>query len=136
MAEPAQLSCPANYFGRGEDFDLPDDAEFLMVFNKQYEEWEREHPDDPTGEEALKKWKLERKSMAPSPSLRVPPTKRTEPAPPPDEESTDLDEDSDGDRLRLSLPDDYIKRLKDYARFKRVRPRDVVMGWIRQHAKI
>lgn len=135
MAEPAKLSCPANYFGRGEDFLLPDDAEFLLEFNRQYEEWEREHPDDPTGEHALAKWKAEGKDLTPKP-LRPQPTKTHAPTPPPPEESNDLAEDGDWDRLKLSLPDDYIQKLKDYARFKRVRPRDIVMGWIRQHAKI
>jgi hypothetical protein len=127
---PLTLECPANYFGKGENYILPDDAETVREFERRFQEWERQHPEDPTGELALAKWK-EDHFEAPAPS-RAPstPRKTTE-----EKESSDSG-DEEWKELELVLPVAHIEKLKNYAKLQRRRPRDIIMLWIERFCKI
>jgi hypothetical protein len=120
MSQP--LEVPANYFGRGENYILKDDPEELRWFEERFKEWESAHPEDPTGEIALQEEKRK-------PSYQPNPTKTT---------ITRHDDDDflDSTKLRLELPTTHIEKLKNFAKFKRRRPRDIVMAWIDQYCKL
>lgn len=121
------LECPANYFGKGEDYVLPENADELRTFEHRFAQWEREHPEDPDGSIALAHAKLnaqptEEKNVSPS----VGPSEVFIPRAVMDESQ----------KLKLELPLAYIEKLKKYASFKRRRPRDIIMAWIDANCKL
>lgn len=126
------LKCPANYFGKGEDYILPEDRDVIREYERQFQEWESTHPDDPTGEIAL----AHAKSLgSPTVEKAIPQQQRVRVSE--DSEPVQIEEDSqDMAELELTLPPNEIRLLKNYARFKRKRPRDIVMAWIQQFCKL
>lgn len=49
--EQPELPVPINYFGKGRNHTLsPSEIDW---YNQEFDRWVTEHPDDPTGEEAL-----------------------------------------------------------------------------------
>lgn len=122
------LEVPANYFGKGENYNLPDDPEIIREFERRFQEWEAAHPEDPSGELALA---LAKKHNEPAKKINPPTSTGNRPA---KEESAE--EGIDWAELELTLPPDHITLLKNYAKFKRRRPRDIVMGWISQFCKL
>lgn len=126
-AKTATLECPANYFGKGKDYILPDDPDTVAEFERRWREWEAEHPSDPTGDTALAQWEAEHGGTK-SRSARVPAEIAGG-----DVEPGDSD---DMATLKLELPTGHIDKLKRYARFLRRRPRDVLMIWIERHCKL
>lgn len=147
-----QPKCPATYFGKGADYVLPDNLEIIHQFERDFDTWVRENPDDPTGEKALALWE-QSQLQPPTPPLlqkkkelplfEVWPVKlETEvsgfedkiPLPTPlnlpDEDGLETVQ------LTLELPEQYVDRFKRFCKAKRKRPRDVLLFWILQHAKI
>jgi hypothetical protein len=127
---PLDLECPANYFGKGKNYTLPDDAEVVREFERRFQEWEREHPEDPTGDLALAKWEAEHSEE--TPRARVPAALRE----PTGEKEPVVSDDEDWKELEMILPVRHIEKLKKYASYKRRRPRDIVMLWIETYCKL
>jgi hypothetical protein len=124
------LECPANYFGKGKDYCLPDDAAAVHEFERRFAEWESAHPDDPTGELALAKWEQDHaNSLASKPLQRT----RVETT---GEKSSTVMESSDLKELELVLPAGHIAKFKNYCRLQRRRPRDIMMLWIEAYCKL
>lgn len=142
MIEP---KVPINYFGRGENYALPDNFAVIKDFEEKFREWEREHPDDPTGEITLQAW---RDSHAKPAILEVPkiiplPEKQESIAtilPPVVTETpvieNEIPDELDYDTLKLTLPIPLLDKLKKYSKLKKKRPRDIVSFWILHHCKI
>lgn len=116
--EPA---CPANYFGKGADYVLPDSREEIQDYEEKWRKWMEDHPNDPTGELAIKEWEATTGRKA---------KLATEPKP----VGEDLDEEFA--TLKLELNPNVIKQLKTYASFCRKRPRDIVARLIKAHCNI
>lgn len=125
-----ELKCPANYFGKGENYLLPDDAETVREFERQFQEWEQAHPEDPTGELALAKWKSEHGEDTPRP--RIPAALRE----PTGEKIPTVDEEEEWKEIEMVIPVRYIEKFKNYCRLQRRRPRDVFMLWIERLCKL
>lgn len=53
----SEPKCPFNHFGRGVNFVVPQEEKFLAQYEKDWEAWENEHPDDLSGETAWNEWK-------------------------------------------------------------------------------
>lgn len=121
------LECPANYFGKGEDYLLSDDPKELAEFNRRFEEWERAHPEDPSGDIALAHDKIASSSSV---EHRHDGTIATEEKKTPAVKKTDetLKE------LEMVMPESYIKRFKELCQEKRKRPRDMMMIWIDKYS--
>lgn len=121
---------PLNYFGRGEDFNLPDDPVFLRKFEDQYREWEQAHPDDPDGQKALDEWK---KGAKATPKPKLNPELFQEAT-----EETSLSEPDYSvlERLVLKLPLREYTIFKNFCFLKHRRPRDILAIWIKNYAKI
>ena len=116
--------CPADYFGKGPEFLLPDDPQVLREFEMRFQEYELAHPNDPTGEIALAKNTV---------------TRPTKPLAIPTEERDAFDLISENDTLseiEMVLPIRHIQLFKRYCRFQRRRPRDVFMVWIDKICKL
>lgn len=111
------IKCPATYFGKGENYNLQDATpDELQKFNEDFEKWERENPDDPTGEIALEAYK--RNGGKASSSVEETPVA-----------SLQIMMDTPAD-LRISLPFYAIEKLKNHARLRKRRPRDIIQEWI------
>lgn len=115
--------CPANYFGKGVNYVLPDDREAVQEYERLWQEWEAAHPNDPTGEIALKEWshttgKKVVFSDGPQPIIQP------------------NDVSAETSKLKLELADSDIRLLKNFASFKRRRPRDVIAELIRTYCVI
>lgn len=126
MVEP---KCPANYFGRGENFNLPDDKEFLHQYELEWQEWERAHPDDPGGEKALAEWKKWKATQPAQPSTTPPTTGGKESIP-----SATVGVETK--ELELELDPAIITKFKAYCRLQRKRPRDIFTYWVNTYANI
>lgn len=48
------IEVPANYFGKGENYILPDEGEEQADFARRFDEYVVAHPEDPAGEQALR----------------------------------------------------------------------------------
>ncbi len=134
---PAILECPANYFGKGEEYTLPEDPDVIREFERRFQEWELAHPDDPLGELALARAKQHHeptKKTTPPPVNQ--PHQQINPQPLPQSSLPLTDVGDDMIELELTLPADYVKLLKNYAKFKRRRPRDIIMSWIQQFCRL
>lgn len=118
---------PVNYFGKGEHWELPPDEAVQKEFTQRFLEYEVEHPDDPTGEIAFAEYKrkypftgktipsiVEQKTFAYAP----------EPVEPYSE------------NLRLQIPPSKLQTLKNYAHYRRRRPRDILIEWIDKYCKL
>lgn len=112
------IECPANFFGRGKDFDLAEDPAAIQEIEKKWQAWEIAHPDDPTGELALE---IEEKRITP---VLVP-----TPAAPTQEKKI-IEELVN---LRLQIPSRIDNKLKAIAKAKRKRPRDIVVELIEKY---
>lgn len=123
------LECPANYFGKGEDYLLPDDPATLQEFERKFQEWEKSHPEDPTGEIALAHDKIASSSSV---EVRRNGAISTEEKKSPHEL---LPDDSPLKEIELVMPESYIIRFKEYCKEKRRRPRDMLMVWIDEKTK-
>lgn len=124
MPQPSEPpKCPANYFGKGVDYQLPDDREAVAEYERLWREWETTHPNDPTGEIALKSW--ESNNGGTKVALASPPVAIVEGA-----------QSSETSKLKLEIPDHVIKQLKNFASFKRKRPRDVIIELIQRNCII
>ncbi len=128
------LECPANYFGKGEDYLLPDDPKVLGEFERKFKEWEDSHPEDPTGDIALAHDKIASSSSVENRSNGAISTEEkknplpltiTEPSP-------ELESDGLLKEIELVMPENYIKLFKEYCKEKRRRPRDMMMTWIKE----
>lgn len=131
------ISCPANYFGKGEDYNLKDDPAELEEFNRLFDEYSQANPDDPTGEKALEAFKaqvlLASKTELPPPQKKTPeyvssPSVVDEP---PQPEMISVEEDHES--IRLELTASRIIFLKRYSAYRRMRPRDVISFLIDKH---
>lgn len=116
--------CPANYFGKGADYQLPDDIKVVAEYERRWRDWESKHPEDPTGEIALREWEARgggkgKSSSAPRETMEV-----------------DAIEEGETSQLKLEMLDSDIRLLKMFASFKRKRPRDVLSTLIRQNCRI
>lgn len=120
----AAIECPANYFGKGEDYNLPDDVNVIAEYERKWKEWEAAHPEDPTGEIALADAK--KKGNLSTPTITSPN----------EEVKVKTEDDIDCAELQLLMPVRHIQLLKNYAKFRRRRPRDIIMGWIDMYAKL
>jgi hypothetical protein len=123
------LEVPANYFGKGRDYNLSDDPKELQEFERKFKEWEAAHPDDPVGEKALSEYESTRGTSKVKIQSR-PSVSFT------DDDEDDDDNDDSSNKIRLELPSVLIMQLKRYARFHRKRPRDIVMMWIIKYGKL
>lgn len=114
---------PANYFGKGEDFILSDDKpNEIKEFDDKYKEWAEAHPEDPTGEIALAEFR-KRNRITPEEEITS--------------SSSSVEPEFQGSaKIHLELPETSIEKLKNYARFRRRRPRDIINGWIEQFCKL
>lgn len=113
---------PCNYFGRGEDFILSDDKpDEIAEIDKLWKEWADAHPEDPLGEIALAEYKKRNRKT---------PEESTSPSVEPEAEF------QGSAKIHLELPETSIEKLKNYARFRRRRPRDIINGWIQQFCKL
>lgn len=142
------VECPANYFGKGENYVLPDNADAIREFERRFQEWEVEHPEDPTGDLALAKWKAENTGKPPAVSAPSKPKgavnlphitteKETHLAPMPTIPVMPvIPDDAEWVELELTLPKVYVDQLKRYAAFMRRRPRDIIILWINKHTKV
>lgn len=126
---------PANYFGKGEGWELPDDPKIVEEFTKRFLEWEAAHPEDPTGDLALAAFNI--RHPAPTEKVKgkrdvegqliVGPTLTIIQGP--------VDEPNECN-LRLQLPASKLQTLKNYAHYKRRRPRDIIIDWINKNCKL
>ena len=55
--------CPVNHFGKGVNYIVPQTDDAIAEYEEQWNEWESEHPDDPTGEKAWAKWEEYKQSL-------------------------------------------------------------------------
>lgn len=128
---------PVNYFGKGVDYQLPDDVEAVEEFNRKYAEYERDNPDDPTGALLLEKYNVHlkvQKSIAHAPSME---TKLPGLPIQFGDEILKTEVTARGETfIRLSLPVNAIENLKKFARYQRKRPRDVVLAWIELYCRL
>jgi hypothetical protein len=111
------LECPANYFGKGKDYILQPD--FAEEFDRRWKIWEKENPEDPTGEKALAFYESSQS------------TERKEETA--NQGQTEKQALEDTKKFRLELDAQDIERLKAYAKYKRKRPRDIITLWIRTY---
>lgn len=121
------LKVPYNYFGQGVNYNLPDNPSVIREFEQKFKEWEEKHPDDPTGEIAYNEYilKIKEKQNEPAP-----------PSPPPIEEKKEVEPTSlVSVRLKLELPEQAVKKLKNYAKMRSMRPRDILVEWIATHCQ-
>lgn len=121
------LRCPANYFGKGENYNIDNASpEEMKRHAELFDAWGEAHPEDPLGEIALEAYKREHTNEV-NPS-KFPNSRQIVTEQP-------YNEMAEGDwiDLRMTLPNDCIEALKRHARRNNRRPRDIVMGWIRQH---
>lgn len=141
------VECPANYFGKGENYMLPDNPEVIREFERRFQIWEREHPDDPTGDLALAKWKQDNSGKSPVSQPIKPKGAVNLPHITTEEENPItampevpvmpvISDDAVWVELELTIPREYVDQLKRYAAFMRRRPRDIIMLWITKHTKI
>ena len=136
--------CPANYFGKGEDYILTDNADEIKEFEENWKEWEVNNPNDPTGEIALQIWKDSKKKTrafvtAPPPIatkeekeiLQKPIIVHTrKPLP------TQVIEEFKNVDLQLKLPNYLVEQFKTFCRDQKRRPRDIMIYWIKLHARL
>lgn len=124
---------PLNYFGRGTDFQIPDDSTVVSQIMKEIEEWETLHPDDPNGEQALADY-------AKSSALQ----KREEELEDPKKEDKVYEPTSNNvskklpgsiKEIRLQISEELLTRLKAHAKYKRKRPRDIIERWIENYTR-
>lgn len=118
--------CPINYFGKGENYALPDNKEACAEYERQWKEWEAEHPEDPTGEATLQAWK-DQTGKESQPLRKVKSMSMEFDGPFSSEEICNV---------RLQLPEQEAKMLKKYASFKRKRPRDIIVALIQTYCKL
>lgn len=129
------IECPANYFGRGEDYILPDDPDVVREFERKFEEWVNTHPDDPTGEQTLKAHgpqRTHRSILNRSPKGIFINSNSETPAPPTKEKEPYV---LMGE-IKLRLPIKELETLKNFAIFKRRRPRDIICRLINENCQI
>lgn len=121
ITQPPEV--PANYFGRGRDFILPDDTTVVAEITEKWTKYEQDHPDDPMGENILKKWEEDANRLC-----TVEATKNLQQA-----RTIVSDYEFLGvtTQLRLELPKDLINHLKGYARYTRKRPRTIIEDLIK-----
>lgn len=116
---------PANYFGKGEEFILPDDPVILKEFDARFNEYEIAHPEDPTGDKALE----HAKSQPPIKSKLDKGVSTTE-------EKSPVSEDDKWVELEMFMPARHIELFKKYCSLQRRRPRDIMMLWIDKLCKL
>lgn len=122
------IECPHNYFGRGVNFQLPDDPIIIQEIEKKWEEWESAHPDDPTGERAyVEAMKRNGKTISTRPE--IPKFVQSKEGPVTFEENKTK-------KLRLELPKREIELLKRFSAAERRHPRDIIIRWIHQNCKL
>lgn len=109
---------PSNYFGKGDNYILPDDVDEVRKFEDRWKKYEAENPDDPTGELALAKFRNAH-----------PPTNQPKPPDNPPDRIV-LPENFEWKEIELILPVPYVERFKNFAAAKRRRPRDILMSFI------
>lgn len=161
MKNQIEPPVPCNYFGKGADYQLPEDIQSIREFEDLFDKWVTENPDDPTGEKTIELWKSQIKAQTPpvskqseiqaTPKLlpEVVPINLTAsaqgfqvidgiayPIAPLSEQPLFSPVDDEGDEIRLKLTTHAVKLLKAYATFRKRRPRDIVMSWILTYAKI
>jgi len=122
MLEP---KCPANYFGLGADYVLPEDIEIVREFELKFSDWVTKNPDDPTGELAIAAYQ---KYLAQNPKAKAELAK-----PKYDAIVINPNDYDDAKQLRLQLPADLLEVLKKFAKAKKRRPRDIIIHWIKTH---
>ena len=155
MKEPLT---PANYFGKGENYVLPESLDAVREFEQQFDAWVTANPNDPTGEKAIESYKAHlaaTKNKVTHP-FATPPADVLLPsvvAPPPVDieklveakvesvmqaqaPTPTLELSGDTDQLKLQLPVELIDKLKDFAKAKRRRPRDIVITWILENCHL
>ncbi len=164
MKEPLT---PANYFGKGENYVLPESMDAVREFEQQFDAWVTANPNDPTGEKAIESYKAH---LAATKKVGIPPVfpeiqermsqadfeehqkaghtlyeKKIEKLVEAKVESAmqaqtpaspTLELSGNTDQLKLQLPVELIDKLKDFAKAKRRRPRDIVITWILKHAHL
>lgn len=129
---------PANYFGKGDDYILPDTISVVQEFERRWKEYEVEHPDDPTGELALAKFRAQPKvDRVETIVVHIPPPEPiiepVEVTPLPEEPPIDkivLPKNFQWKEIELVMPEQYVERFKSFAAAKRRRPRDILMSFI------
>ena len=122
-----QPECPANYFGKGENYVLPEDIEVVREFEQRFSEWVTAHPNDPTGEITLAAWKKADKTpIANIPRVHHQPTTK---------EIYKIDSEGNS-QLRVQIPQEFIAMLKSYAHARKRRPRDIIIHWIQTNCKL
>lgn len=137
-----ELKCPANYFGKGENYILPDNPEEIRDFERQFKDWEAKHPDDPTGEMALKNHKevvrTTPKALPAQPVVIISERDANKvifPSVAAKKGVIEDDPEFQNAELELELPKYLIAQLKAFAKYKSRRPRDIVASWIRLYAR-
>lgn len=152
------IEVPANYFGKGELYILKEDSDEMAEFVRRFDLYAEAHPNDPTGEEALRLHLAATKNPvsvylqpipAPPPPEALPfvelqdyrktPPPVHPPIDPKEKEiipQTPFNITEEWEELKLKIPIGYYNNLKNYAKWKRRRPRDVVMKWIRDYCHL
>jgi len=124
---------PANYFGRGEDFCLPEDHAIVREYERRFQEYEAAHPEDPMGEKLLeadrkKKLNLPKAIDARLSDRTIPTEEKVEAEPP-----IEMDEMVE---VEMTIPKSQLDLFKRYCKFQRRRPRDIFLLWIARHCKL
>lgn len=122
------IKCPANYFGRGENYNLPDDPSIIQEIQVLWSEWEREHPGDPTGDKALAEWKAKNPDKPAISRDKIPRAL--------EEDEEEIFDNSECVNLRLQVPIETCRLFKNYAKLKRIRPRELLILWVAKYAKL
>ncbi len=128
------IACPANYFGKGANYILPDNEEEVRAFEQLFDKWVTDHPDDPTGELALATEKKNNKSdygWNPGYALEIGSKGIANPVDPRDLPPDKIEINGETTQLTLELPKEFIKKLKRIAIHKKRRPRDIIMSYIK-----
>lgn len=135
MQEP---KCPINYFGKGREHHISeDDIEEVRAYEKAWRDWEKQHPNDPLGEQALADYDAWRKDNVQLPHVAKTIDERREADHlPPSTKERSIEMWSDTAKMKLELPVSVIAMLRKYSAMHRMRPRDVVTALIQRNCKI